>query len=80
MEINASVVYAQPSPMAEVIGLIAADAAAPSSHRNKLFAAVAAADFPGQRSTIKALRTCEVPIIDHPVMNRRIIGAARLTL
>ena len=52
---SATVVYAQPLPIAVLIGSIAADAAAPRLHRTKLLAADAAADCPGQMSTISTL-------------------------
>lgn len=77
--INDNVVYAHPFPIDSLIGVIAAEAAAPNSHRKRLFAAVAVADCPGHKSTIKALSTCDVAVIDHPVTKSRITGAARLT-
>jgi hypothetical protein len=78
--ISARVVYAHPCPMAFVMGAMAADAPAPNSHRNRLFAAVAAADRFGHRSTKRAFNTCDAQLRPNEKRNRRITGPARLTL
>jgi hypothetical protein len=62
------------------MGAMAADAAAPNSHRNKLFAAVAAADRFGHKSTKRTFNTCEAQPRPNEKMNRTITGPARLTL
>lgn len=57
-----------PAPIALMIGSIMAVPAAPSKHRNKLFAAVALADFPGYKSTRRVLTLLKMNVTEIPTV------------